>query len=61
MAVNLEQQKLWQERVAQWRARGLSQRAHAIEIVNAQACIFPKITFSISNLMFGQQVSRMRA
>ena len=27
---NAEREKLWQERVAQWRASGLSQRAYAI-------------------------------
>jgi hypothetical protein len=28
---NSEREKVWQERVAQWRASGLSQRAYAIE------------------------------
>ena len=28
---NKDQQKVWEERVAQWRASGLSQRAYAIE------------------------------
>lgn len=31
MMVNSEREKVWQERVAQWRASGLSQRAYAIE------------------------------
>lgn len=31
MVVNSEREKVWQERVAQWRASGLSQRAYAIE------------------------------
>ncbi len=31
MAVDLEREKLWQERVAQWQASGRSQRAYAIE------------------------------
>ena len=29
--VNSEREKVWQERVAQWQASGLSQRAYAIE------------------------------
>ena len=28
---NLEREQLWQERVAQWQASGLSQRAYAVE------------------------------
>ena len=28
---NKEREQLWQERVAQWRASGLSQRAYAVE------------------------------
>lgn len=31
MAANKEREQLWQERVAQWQASGLSQRAYAIE------------------------------
>jgi hypothetical protein len=31
MVANVEQEKEWQERVAQWRASGLSQRAFALE------------------------------
>jgi hypothetical protein len=31
MVVNSEREKVWQERVAQWQASGLSQRAYAIE------------------------------
>jgi hypothetical protein len=31
MVANLEREKQWQERVAQWQASGLSQRAYAIE------------------------------
>ena len=31
MVANLEREKVWQERVAQWQASGLSQRAYAIE------------------------------
>jgi hypothetical protein len=31
MVANVEQEKAWQERVAQWRASGLSQRAFALE------------------------------
>jgi hypothetical protein len=31
MVANAEQEKAWQERVAQWRASGLSQRAFALE------------------------------
>jgi hypothetical protein len=31
MVVNAEREKVWHERVAQWQASGLSQRAYAIE------------------------------
>ena len=31
MVVNSEREKVWQERVAQWQASGLSRRAYAIE------------------------------
>lgn len=31
MVANSEREQLWQERVAQWQASGLSQRAYAIE------------------------------
>lgn len=31
MVANKEREQLWQERVAQWQASGLSQRAYAIE------------------------------
>ena len=31
MVVNSKREKVWQERVAQWQASGLSQRAYAIE------------------------------
>ena len=31
MVANVEQEKAWQERVAHWRASGLSQRAFALE------------------------------
>lgn len=31
MVSNSEREKVWQERIAQWQASGLSQRAYAIE------------------------------
>ena len=31
MVANKERERLWQDRVAQWQASGLSQRAYAIE------------------------------
>lgn len=31
MVSNKDREKMWEERVAQWRASGLSQRAYAIE------------------------------
>ncbi len=31
MVTNTEREKVWKERVAQWQASGLSQRAYAIE------------------------------
>jgi hypothetical protein len=31
MVANVEQEEAWQERLAQWRASGLSQRAFALE------------------------------
>ena len=43
---NEERQQVWEERVAQWRASGLSQRAYAIE----QGCSIRQVGYWVRRL-----------
>jgi hypothetical protein len=55
MVVNSEREKVWQERVAQWQASGLSQRAYAIK----QGFPIRQVGYWVQRLAGAQAVSAL--